>query len=396
LFKQNTNKYWNIAALVVVLIFLFDFITKCIIIFDIDGFKRYSAIPKTLLEIGIVALLLKKKAIRYPILIYLLILVSIFVLNNILKINQFKWGDFLSNLYILNKYLYVFFFIMAYSTLEEKRRKNLLIQIKDIVILIGIVNGVFMILGLLTQWEILKSYPFSSRFGYNGFFVKTSEASYLYILLVITTYFDYLVKRTNGILCLYFIFIAFLLGTKAIWVFVGLVMLLHFFYNERRVVKKGFIIALTSTITIMLFSWTKFIELIINVFPYGSKMYQEHGIITVLLSTRDILLISAIDFLKINGTWLMYLFGGNNLRDIGVEFEFIDIFLFFGLLGLIVYALLIKRSFFSRSCNKHKALLFFSLMLVTFFAGNFFMSIISSIFAFVIFENMDYSERNLK
>lgn len=378
------------------LIFLFDFITKCIIIFDIDGFKRYSAIPKTLLEIGIVALLLKKKAIRYPILIYLLILVSIFVLNNILKINQFKWGDFLSNLYILNKYLYVFFFIMAYSTLEEKRRKNLLIQIKDIVILIGIVNGVFMILGLLTQWEILKSYPFSSRFGYNGFFVKTSEASYLYILLVITTYFDYLVKRTNGILCLYFIFIAFLLGTKAIWVFVGLVMLLHFFYNERRVVKKGFIIALTSTITIMLFSWTKFIELIINVFPYGSKMYQEHGIITVLLSTRDILLISAIDFLKINGTWLMYLFGGNNLRDIGVEFEFIDIFLFFGLLGLIVYALLIKRSFFSRSCNKHKALLFFSLMLVTFFAGNFFMSIISSIFAFVIFENMDYSERNLK
>ncbi|MFK2819100.1 hypothetical protein U0L90_03160 [Flavobacteriaceae sp. LMIT009] len=311
-----------------------------------------------------------------------------------IKIQQFKWEDFSSSLYILNKYLYVFFFIMAFSALDEEKRKNLLIQIKDVVILIGIVNGFFMFFGLFSQWEILKAYPFSNRFGYNGFFVKTSEASYLYILLIIATYFDYLVKRTNGILCLYFIFIAFLLGTKAIWIFVGLVILLHFLYNESKVVKKGFIIGLTSAVIVTLFFWTKFIELIINVFPYGSKMYQEHGIITILLSTRDILLINAIDFFKINGTWLMYLFGGNNLRDIGVEFEFIDIFLFFGLLGLIVYALLIKRSFFhplsKNTYNQHKLLLFLSLMLVAFFAGNFFMSIISSIFAFVIFRLIDF------
>ena len=70
--------------------------------------------------------------------------------------------------------------------------------------------------------------------------------------------------------------------------------------------------------------------------------------------------------------------------------KFIDIFLFFGIIGLIIYLLFIKRIFFTTYYSKYKILLFIALMLVVVFAGNFFMSIISSIFAYTVFQNMEY------
>ena len=188
----------------------------------------------------------------------------------------------------------------------------------------------------------------------------------------------------------HFILVSLLIGTKAIWLFLILLGIIHFAFHKKKIIR---IISTTSIIlgTILVIIFHDYIiKGIINSFSYGPSLYAEHGFITVLTSTRDLLLQNAIEYIQNNWTLSNYLFGGINLLEYGVEFEFIDIFLFFGIFGLIIYLLFLKRIFFTTFYGKYKILLFIALMLVAAFAGNFFMSIISSIFAYTVFQNMAY------
>lgn len=386
----NLHKRENISIAVVIAIFVFDFVTKYFLVFDVDGFKRYSTLPKIFIEIGSVIFIFKNGIKDKRIVILVLILVLVSLLNTILSLGELSLNDLSNKLYNLNKYLFLFLFATAFLSFNVERRTKLLTQIRNTVIAIGIVNGLFMIFGLFSQFEILKAYPNTPRFGYNGFFLKTSEASYFYILLIITTYYDYLYNKANGLLCLYFILVSFLIGTKAIWLFVVLLILIHFLYHKKKQLRYIFGIMLIIGTGVVYFFKDIFIKLVVNSFSFGPEIYNKHSFITLITSTRDLLFINTLSHLKENATYTIYLFGGINLKKHGVEFEFVDLFLFFGIVGLVVYILLIKKLFFPEPYSKHKLLLFLALICVAFFAGNFFMSIICSIFAYVIFKYMDY------
>lgn len=393
----NLHKRENISVVVILIIavFMFDFITKCFIVFNVEGFKRYSALPKIFIEIGAVVFILKNGIKDKRIVTYVLILISISILSSIMSLSELSYNDLLDKLYNLNKYLFLSFFVTAFLSFKIKKRIEISIQIRDIVLAIGVINGLFMIFGFLFEYEILKAYPYTKRFGYNGFLVKTSEASYLYILLIITTYYDYIYNKTKGVLCLYFILVSFLIGTKAIWLFVILLILIHFLNHKKRQIRYFFGMGLIAG-SIMIFIFKEYLtKIVVNSFSFGPEIYNEHGFITLLTSTRDLLFFNTISHLKEYGTYVIYLFGGVSLKNFSVEFEFVDLFLFFGVIGLLVYILLVNRLFLQERGTKNKTLLFFALMCVSFFAGNFFMSVICSIFAFVIFKHMDYLNKRL-
>ncbi|WP_420571273.1 hypothetical protein [Kordia sp.] len=384
--KVNLN-----IVLGIILCFLsFDLITKIFHVYNIGGFNRYSAIPKLLLEIFLIYLFFKnsKKDIKGASCIAILVIMS--GINLFFTDEKITTDLLFEKVYDLNKYMYSFFFAIVLLAYEKDKQTKILTYIRNVLLFVGIVNGIFMIIGLFTDIELLRSYSGTRRFGYNGLFVKTSETSYMYILLIISTYYQYIKTNKNGLLCLFFIFVSLLIGTKAIWLFIMLLTGIHLLLNKNKFIRNFSKIGLVLGVISSYVFYDHIVKLVVNSFSFGPSIYKEYGFLTVLTSKRDLLLKSTIEYLNEKGTILNYLFGGINIRDYGAEFEIVDIFIFFGILGVIIFAYLIRRTYFKEFAGIHKILLLISLILVTFFAGNFFMSIMCSIFAFVIFQNMDY------
>lgn len=389
--SSNTiDKNYIIVLLLILIVFSFDLVTKILLTNHYDGFTRYSAIPKLGIELFLFYLLFKNKINDKINIIFGASLIGISVISFIVTQNQFDTQAIFQKIYVLNKYLYLFLFATVLLNLEKKKRKEILRNIRNIVLLIGVINGLLMILGLLTDFEILRSYRYTERFGFNGLFVKTSETSYMYILLIITTYYEYINSKRKGLLCLFFIAISLLIGTKAIWLFIILLSIIHFGFHKKKIIKYLARIGMLIGALLSYVFFDHIERIIVNSFSFGPRLFAEHGFLTVLTSGRDLLLTNAMVYVNENWSLLNYVVGGIDLEAYGVEFEFVDIFLFFGILGFVIYILFLKRIFFNGFSSKYKVLLFIALMLVAAFAGNFFMSIICSIFAYTVFQNMAY------
>ncbi|KAB8152152.1 hypothetical protein EZY14_015580 [Kordia sp. TARA_039_SRF] len=381
----------NIVLGVILCFLLFDLITKIFHVYRISGFNRYSAIPKLFLEVYLIYLFFKnsKKDIKGISCILILIIIS--------GINLFFTDEKITNelifnkVYDLNKYIYSFFFAIVLLAYEKNERIKVLTYIRNVLLVIGIINGICMIIGLFTNIELLRSYEGTGRFGYNGLFVKTSETSYMYILFIISTYYEYIKTNKNGLLCLFFIFVSLLIGTKAIWLFILLLTGIHLLLHKNKFIRSVSKVGLALSVLFSFIFYDYIVKLVVNSFSFGPVIYEKHGFLTVLTSKRDLLLMDTIAYINEKGTVLNYLFGGINIRKYGSEFGIVDIFIFFGIIGIIIFTYLIKRIYFKEFAGIHKILLLISLILVTFFAGNFFMSIMCSIFAFVVFQNMDYA-----
>ncbi|MEM6718256.1 MAG: hypothetical protein AAF611_02975 [Bacteroidota bacterium] len=390
--KANTLFF---VVLSTILLFLaFDFTTKFSNVNSYKGFSRFSAIPKTLFEILLFVLLLKnfKKVKKHLWIVGALVLIT--ALGLLISNDTITRELVTSKAYDLNKYLYSFFFAFAILSLDEKKQYSITKSIVNIFIIIGIINALCMLLGMFTDFETLRSYPYTKRFGYNGFFVKTSETSFMYILLIITTYYQYIQtkKLSIGLCCLFFMGISLLIGTKIVWLMIMLIVATHFLLHENKVIRiiaqTGIVLLLTS-----IFLFYQAIEkMIINAFSFGPYIYDNHGFMAVLTSKRNILLNETMQYLSENGSFYNYLIGGINTREHGVQFEIVDILLFFGFLGLIFFSILVYRVYFNTYAGKLKVALFVAFMLVVCFAGNFFTSIMCSIFAFVVFQHMKPTE----
>ena len=390
--RLNSNKSttFKITLGVILIIFSFDFLTKVLLYFHFEGFTRYSAIPKLVLELVLMYLFIKNKKRDYWGIFYFFGLIGVVFFNFLTSTDELSVDFFFQKIYNLNKFLYVFLFAEVVLSLEAIKRKEILQYIRNIFIFIGAINGVFMILGMLFDIELLRAYHFTERFGYNGFFVKTSETSYLYILLIITTYYEYIHKKTKGVLCVFFIVVSLLIGTKAIWLFLLLMLIIHFVFHKRKIIRITAIAGMIFASLLGFIFQQQIIRFVVQLFSYGPNLYAEHGFITLLSSRRDLLLQDALGHIQNDWTLVNYLFGGINLLEHGVEFEFVDIFLFFGMIGLFIYLLFVNKIFLATYYGGRKILLFTTLMLVSSLSGNFFLSIVSSVFAFVVFQSMEY------
>jgi hypothetical protein len=389
-YKTN-NAFFNTILVFVLVVLSFDLLTKFLITHNYQGFTRYSAIPKLLLEIGLFVVFVKNiKDNR-------IVLLGFFTLISIVFLSFFMFNSIIENellfqkVYNLNKYLYLFLFAETIFTLKEKVRRDVLISIRNIFIFVGFINGLFILIGSFFEFEILRSYYSTGRFGYDGLFLYTSGTSYIYVLLIITVYYEYIKKKTKPFLIFYFIIVSLFIGTKAIWLLIILLAIVHLLFNKRVIVRNISILGLLLSSLIGVFFYKYLVNIIVNSFSFGQNLYAEHGFLSVLTSTRDLLLKKAFIYIQENWTPINYFIGGIDLYKYGVEFEFVDIFLFFGLIGLVVYLFFVKRVFFYNNyIEKYKILLFIVLMLIVALAGNFFMNIISSIFAFSVFYTMYY------
>lgn len=360
------------------LLFLLNFLSK--FLKEICS-VRIPVYPSTVLKFLAVALLLiyfvmylkTKKFARY---IYILIL--LFGIDLIIKSFQEISFDILySRSYYFFKGIFLFLFFIAIKDLDKKDLEK---PIK-ILFFIGKLNLLLILIGAAFDINLFQSYPHTDRFGYNGIMAEPGISSYFYILLTSIAYVRYRYQNDTYWITIFMLIATAFLGTKSGYLFIGILIFIHLLYILKKTAYQISFVAVLLTTAILLKD--KLIQIAINSFNFGTYLYEKHGLITFITSKRDLLLEDTIGYISENWTVVQYMIGGMDFRKHRVEFEFIDVFLFFGLIGFFVYIIALKKMFLSTKQKVLYVLFLLTVLLISSLSGNLFFSITNS-FCFVL------------
>lgn len=379
------------------IILIVDFVTKFIIFKDYN-IPQISSYTKLFIEILLLLFIFNNFKKTSKDLLFLFLLSVIFLIGQILNaiISGYNLNDLYYNLYTHNAFLFSPFFAIVL-----KNTNNYHIVIKkniDFLKKISLINMVFILLGFFLEIEIFKSYPLTERFGYNGLLSSSSSASYFFIASILVFYIDYFHSKDKKTLLILLINIlaSLFVGTKTIWFFLLLLILIHFCFlvsKKALIINRAIVLLLLSIIVILK---EKIKLFIVSLFNFGQKIYDEHGFITVITSTRDLYLKKVIAYYSENASFNNFLFGGFNVFDIRVEFEFINLFVFYGLIGFLTYIYILKTLYKNVLKSFPIISIFIAVIITVSLSGGFFYSVFSSIVIYLAFQYFHIKNKQFK
>lgn len=229
-----------------------------------------------------------------------------------------------------------------------------------------LINNIFIFLGVIFQWGFLSTYH-EERFGYNGLFMASSNSTYFYLISLIyylNKYKNQVFTKTNWWIT---IAASCFIGTKSIYLSV----LLIFIYLSFLFIKNKQTKILISTVLFFMGIVGMYIFFSTNIF---TAIIKENGWLTAILSTRDQqLLQTTLPYIRENWNVFNFFVGGIGSPVIRPQLEYVDLFLFFGLIGTILYLYLFIKYYFTFPIE-FKIILpcFLLLFAVTCISGNFF------------------------
>lgn len=382
--NENTTK--KIIVFFVALFFLSDFLTKILIVYDDTSFNRLAGVAKLIFEFVMLFFILKKGKINQPIILGSILLMAFLIskLGYVIIDNQtVDYSVIVNNIYYLNRYLYIFIFI-AYIKLYEVRfsGKDDFIELFKTVLY---VNSVLIIIGFLFKIELFKSYSLTARFGYDGIFSKHGEAAYYYMFFISVLYYEYFLNRTMKklILLVAVCLISTLLGKKANFLFLFLLLMTHFVFIKRKAKEVGVVLLLLLAVAVSF--WGTISNLFFEIAPFWQTVYQKHGLMATLTSIRSDFLIKFFEYVSSNWNLLNYLFGMGDYETFKIEFELVDLFMFFGFVGVIVFGYLFKKYFYKKG-HALSTYLLLSILITSFFSGALFISVTGMMFFYIVFQ----------
>jgi O-antigen ligase len=360
---------------------LSNFITKYLLFVRPISNVVYPSTMVKFAFILIVLLLFVKNHLKTKISIAVAVLFFLFLINLIDDYKLFTKQLVIENIHYFLKHIFLFLLIPVIYSLG----KNSILKTINWLVVIGVANVGLMFLGFIFDINLFKSYPNTARFGYNGVLPIQGVGTFFYAFLILISFFKAYQEKNNRTLWTYFLIIligSILLGTKASYLFTMLFLIgLLFLYIKNKVLIFTFFIAVGLFIAVF---FKKIIMKMIALQNIGKDIYEEKGVFTFLMSKRDLLFQKALAHINKEWTVVNYFVGGLNFKSIRVELELIDIFLFFGILGVIVYCWMIKSFFYIKGnplYNYFLALVLFISMLT----GNLFSSITNTLFFVIAF-----------
>jgi hypothetical protein len=339
--------------LFIALHFFADFLCKLNHVYNLN-FPQYNRILKgVFLCLSLICSIyfsLKEKKIN-PFLFFTLIF-SLFFLKIV----------FLGNMETFIRYFFWIgtlpFFFVLYKLKES--HNNFISKTYNLFRIIILLNVISIIIALTFKLNFSLTYD-SSRFGYNGFLLNQMQTPYFYLAAL----FLFQKKRDNLFLIITIV-LSVLSGVKAIYLGLFLFFLLRIvFFNKRSVSFKKQ--AVLIGIVTLVFVGGLYILLQSRIF---SDLVSKHGIITALTSTRNFNLIAIVN--EINSQNFNFFIGSISLTSYRSEFGIIDVFLFFGFLGITYYFFLLRYLYLVYANNKLAISYFLINFIVVIFAGNFF------------------------
>jgi hypothetical protein len=242
------------------------------------------------------------------------------------------------------------------------------------------------IVGLVFDISFFKTY-FKLRFGFSGLLYPSSFTSYFVILQILYFYTYNKWNQESSYHLPLLIICACLTGTKSVYMFLAIFIISYFF--EKRLYKICWIWALNILALILtILLRNELIDALKSNFKLMSKIYMEYDFITFVLSFRDRNLLEAIDYISKDWSIINFFIGGVNRKTLIVEMGLIDLFLSFGLIGvLLIFKLFYDSIYQHLKIDKYDKTLLGALLLIVLLSGNFFKSftlayIIAFIFVF--------------
>jgi hypothetical protein len=338
-----------------------------------SGFYRFGPIVKGLFEIIILIYsIITINRAKANILATLGILTGVFLTGQFFLSLNFQEINFAENFNTLFKYLFPFiFFLLAVDILKFQKQSNKLLLIYKWII--GL-NATLIIYGFITNNKFLSTYNNIYRFGYDGLIFAQNEASFIFIFALTIVYY----RRFYLGIKEYFFWIvlipSFFVATKAVYLYIVLLLIFHIF---QKVALKNILIFAGAVIVSGYLIFSKLInEIVENSWAVFMYMYNKGGLWNALLSGRNMFINEKLIPL-ITETWLLpnFVFGGQDVTAHYIEMGFIDLFLFFGMLGSIVY-LFVFYKIFNIIAYSLRFKIFFglSLFIIITTAGHFFES----------------------
>ncbi len=306
-----------------------------------------------------------------------LVLAVIFCVGQIFLANGFNQEMVVS----FSKLLFPIFLLIYFNhyPIGENERKSLFQVFEALLIL----NGVFIFVGFIWEIPMFRSY-FGERFGYNGLFITSATSSYVYAVAI----FYFLLKLKRDFLkswkTYFVIACAIFTGTKILYIaliaslFIYLICFVYFSKQQRKLI---FFVIMAVCAAIAYFFFFEF-----GIF---NQIRQNEGLLSAILSYRDDLFMEqTLPFIKENWSWANYLFGGISELSVRSQMGFIDVFLFWGILGGLYYLFTFYKSFVTFHIDKSGIYIILSLGLMVFLAGNFFENASIAIYLLILKEKL--------
>jgi len=353
--------------------YLTDGISKTISRTSSD-FHRYGSIVKggfELFVLGYSIITIRKQKLEF--LVAILILFGIFLIGQFFLFRNFNQINFLENFNTLFKYLFpLILYLLAIDILSlPTKEQNKIFKYFRYVLSF---NALLILYGVFFGSIVLQTYGSKYRYGFDGLIFAQNEASYIFILAVFTVYYRRFYLKIKEWFFWIIIISSLAVATKAVYLTFILLLLYHIF--TRVPLKKVLTYGLTGILTFYLVFNTIVNKIFVNsydVFMYG---YRREGLLFALTSGRNEFIEEKLEPLIFNiWTTPNFLFGGQDVTEFYMEMGFLDLFLFFGLLGSIIYCYIFFKLFQKIDFDLNfKIFLFFVIVSIIATAGHFFTS----------------------
>jgi len=270
---------------------------------------------------------------------------------------------------IIRTPLNYFFPVLLYLSFRDLKKidlKNIFNCYKIILYLVLFT----IIIGFLFSITVFKTYH-GDRFGYSGILFWSSFASYFTIInLLILFFYNKKIENVHNLLLISFI-VAFLVGTKAVYLFLG-VFALYYFIDSRLYKSKNSYIFLSVLFLVFFIFKTQLSYYFSKTFKSLIDLYNNNDLQTFIFSYRNLKFDNILDFTSKNWSFVNYLIGGVNRKEMLAELSLFDFILNFGVIGLASYLLLLLYFIKKEITLKTSKFIFIIFFLITALAGNFF------------------------
>jgi len=392
--KRSSLYIYSIDLLVIAFVTFYftDGMSKILLRTGSD-FHRYSAFVKGFFEIFILGFaIVTVTRSKLNLLASLgLFLISFLIGQFFLSLN-FPELLFYENFNSLFKYLFtLILFLLALDIIKNNEHPFRLFKYYRLIL---VFNSIVIILGFLLKIEMFKTYPGPWRFGYDGLTLAQNEASYIFIFAITTVYYRRFYLKIKEYFFWVILISSLLVATKAVYLYLVLLLLFHI---VKRVSIRNILTFGISLLTVgyLLFS-TAVNKIFKNSYDIFMYMYYKGGLWNALLSGRnDYIMDKLAPLVFEHWSFPNFFFGGQDVVSHYIEMGFIDLLLFFGIFGTILY-LFIFYSIFKTIPFPRDFKIFFgiSLTIIIATAGHFFESGIAGLhFIFLLLINRNIEKQ---
>jgi hypothetical protein len=348
---------------------IFEFITKFFGFYYNQYYWSFGTVFKLLFFLYFLQQLIKgpKKEFLIPlILLSSFLVVELFIYDFSVKIDFYFYST---------RYLYFLIFLFL-LTKHNNLSKN---QVINFLTFFLIVNSVMILSGIIFDISIFKTYE-GGRIGFDGVFNVVSDVNYVYASYILICIFYHNVHDYKK-LTLINILVGVLTGTKVILV----LSMIYLIFRLYKYSKKA-LTTLLVTISVLVFVFHRiFMKYIKLIFEEHFLIYETDGFWGAISSTRFTNALNSIElFLNKFPKKSNFIYGKDFIEN-RVEMELLDLLLFWGILGSIIYLaifIFLNKKFI---IEKKDIYIICIMLLISFFGGKFLTNFISLLILYTFF-----------